>query len=218
MTHLTHKHRDASAGKLSDCPGILIQIAAGETLIRTVKEGEMAFLCHNVGDCVPLASRRIHPCGVMGTSVENHDRPVGGVTKRDEEATKVQSVRNGVVIRVGFHSEPHSLENCMVVYCDPRRRRDNENPFYLTGNGHEPLTPRRVTDVHLPVPIKVIIPVGKESPEVVRACARDGLHGGNSILDEGGRIFPEQEYRSRPRKLRMARHRKVFIIVKWVIH
>jgi len=127
MTHLTHKHGDPTTDKLSDRPGIFIQITAGESLIRTVEEGEMTFLNHNVGDCVPLVSGRIHPCGVMGASVENHDRPVGSVTKRREKTTKVQSVRNGVVIWVGFHSESHSLENCMVVYCDPRRRRSNEH-------------------------------------------------------------------------------------------
>ena len=128
-THLTHKHGDASAGELSDCPGILIQIAAGEALIRTVEECKVTFLHHNVGDCVPLVPRRIHPSGVVGASVENHDRPVGDVTKCREEATKVQPVRNGVVIRVGFHPEPHPLKNRMVVYCNPRRRKDNENTF-----------------------------------------------------------------------------------------
>jgi len=87
----------------------------------------MAFLNHNVGDCVPLVPCRIHSCGVMGASVENHDRPLRGVTKRREKATKVQSVRDGVIIWVGFHPESHSLENRMVVYCDPRRRRDDES-------------------------------------------------------------------------------------------
>jgi len=84
--------------------------------------------------------------------------------------------------------------------------------------GRGTLTPRRVADVHFPVPIEAIILVGKEGPIVVRTCARDGLHGGNSILDEGGRAFTEKKHCGRPRKLRVARHRKVFIIVEWIIH
>jgi len=80
------------------------------------------------------------------------------------------------------------------------------------------LTPRRVADVHFPLPIKAIMLVDKESPEVVRTRAGDGLHGGNSILDEGGGVLPKNKLGSRPRKLRMARHWKVFIIVKWIIH
>ena len=84
--------------------------------------------------------------------------------------------------------------------------------------GHETLTPRRVADVHFPVSIEVIILMGKEGSIVVRACARDGLHRGDSILDNGGRVFTEEEHGRRSRKLRMARHRKVFIIVQWIIH
>ena len=83
---------------------------------------------------------------------------------------------------------------------------------------HETLTPCRVADVHFPVPIEAIILVGKEGPVVVRACARDGLHGGNSVPDEGRRVIPEKKHSGSPRKLRMARHRKVFIIVEWIIH
>jgi len=128
-THLTHKHGNAPTGELPDCPGILIQVAASETLICTVEEGEVTSLDHNVGDCVPLVSRRIHSCGVMGASVEDHDRPVGSIIKRREEATKVQSVRNGVVIRVSVHPEPNPLKNRMVIRCNPCRMRDNENAF-----------------------------------------------------------------------------------------
>ena len=123
VTDLAHKHGDASAGKFSDRPGVLVQIPTGETLIRTVEEGEMAFLYHNVSDCTPLVSCRIHSCGVMGASVEDHNRPIGGAVERREEATKVQSVCNGVVIRVCFHSEPHSTEYRMVVHCDGCRTR-----------------------------------------------------------------------------------------------
>jgi len=84
--------------------------------------------------------------------------------------------------------------------------------------GRETLTPRRVADVHFPVSIELIILVGKEGPVVVCSCARDGLHSGNSILDEGGRVFAEKKHGGRPRKLRMARHRKVLIILEWIIH
>ena len=137
MTHLTHKHGDASAGKLSDCPGILIQIPTGETLIRAIEESEMTFLCHNVGDCAPLVPCRIHSCGVMGASVEDHDRPVWCGTKPREEATEVQSVRNGVIVRVGLQPEPHSLENRMVVgYGAPQERKtqvDGEDTFEISG-------------------------------------------------------------------------------------
>ena len=79
---------------------------------------------------------------------------------------------------------------------------------------HKTLTPRRVADVQFPDPTEAIILVDEESPKVVRTRPRDGLHRGNSILDKGGGIFPEKEHGSHLRKLRMARHWKVFIIVK----
>jgi len=66
------------------------------------------------------------------------------------------------------------------------------------------LTPRRIAHVYLPVPIETVILVGKEGPKVVRARSRNGLHAGNSILFEGGRVFPEQKHGGGLRKLRMA--------------
>ena len=193
LTHLTHEHWDAPADKLPDRPGILIQVAAGETLIRTVEKGEMAFLHQNVGDCAPLVSRRINSCGVMGASVEDDNRPVGCAVKRREEASKVQSVCNRVVIRVCFDPEPHSPKNRMVVDCDARRewRRKSILRSPETEQGYETLTPRRVANVYLPIPVEAIIPLRKEGSEVVRARARNGLHGGNSILAEDRRAFPE---------------------------
>ena len=82
MTDLTDKHRDASTGELSDCPSILIQITAGESLVGRVEESEMAFLYHNVGNRAPLVPGRIHSRGVMGAGVENKDRPTWGALKR----------------------------------------------------------------------------------------------------------------------------------------
>lgn len=61
----------------------------------------------------------------------------------------------------------------------------------LKSLGNEKLTPCRVANVHFPVSVEVVIPVSKHGPEVVRARARNGLHGGNSILFEDRRVFPE---------------------------
>lgn len=53
---------------------------------------------------------------------------------------------------------------------------------------------------------------------MVRTRPGDGLHSRNSILFEDGRIRAEEKRSSRLGKLGMAGHRKVFIIVKWIIH
>ena len=73
ITHLTYEHRYTSANELPDCPGILIQITAGETLVGAVEKGKMALLYHNIGNCAPLIPCGIHSCGVMGASVEDND-------------------------------------------------------------------------------------------------------------------------------------------------
>ena len=70
--------------------------------------------------------------------------------------------------------------------------------------GDETLTPRRVTNVRLPLPIEAIILMGKEGPEMVCSRAGNCLHSGNSVLVEHGRIFPEQKHGGGSRKLRMA--------------
>ena len=51
---------------------------------------------------------------------------------------------------------------------------------------NETLTPGWVAHVHFPFPVEAVIGMGKESPKMVRARARNGLHRSNFILFEDG--------------------------------
>ena len=55
--------------------------------------------------------------------------------ERCKEATKVQSVCDTVVVRIGLHPEPHSTENCIMVNCGASKNRgrrfDGENAFEM---------------------------------------------------------------------------------------
>lgn len=63
--------------------------------------------------------------------------------------------------------------------------------MFSMNEGCETLTPRGVANVQLTFPVKAIIPVDKESPEIIRPCARNGLHGRNPILSKDRRVFSE---------------------------
>jgi len=74
---------------------------------------------------------------------------------------------------------------------------------FKISQGKATLTPSRVARVYFIAPIKTVILAGKEGPKVIRACARNSLHGGNPILFQDGRVFPEQKHGSCSCKLRM---------------
>ena len=64
---------EASVSEVSDTPGISIQTAAGETLISTVKEGEVVLALDNISYLGPLLLARINPSGIVSAGVEDDD-------------------------------------------------------------------------------------------------------------------------------------------------
>ena len=49
----------------------------GAHLVSRVKEGQQAPLLHDFEDALPLVWGGVHPCGVVGTSMQQHHRALG---------------------------------------------------------------------------------------------------------------------------------------------
>lgn len=69
--------------KVSDSPGILVQITRGKTLIGTVKEGEVTLGLHDIGNLTPLLLGGIDARGIVGTGVENDNRALWSVLEKE---------------------------------------------------------------------------------------------------------------------------------------
>lgn len=98
------------------CPGIPIQIAARESLIRTIKESIVSLLHKDVGKLAPLVLRWVHTGGIMRASVQEEHRALRGGLERVEEAVKIEPDSRRIIVRVGDRFDANVAEDCEVVY------------------------------------------------------------------------------------------------------
>lgn len=68
---------EALLDEVADGPGVVFQIARGETLVCTVEEGEVVFAADDLGDFGPLVMSGVNAGWVMGTSMEEDDAAFG---------------------------------------------------------------------------------------------------------------------------------------------
>ena len=56
-------------------------MGGGTHLVSRVKEGQQAPLLHNLEDALPLVGGGVHPCGVVGTGMQQHHRALGSAAQ-----------------------------------------------------------------------------------------------------------------------------------------
>ena len=112
----------ALGDKVAHGEGVLVDVAAGEALVRHVEEGVVALGLDGRLDLLPLLGGRVDAGGVVGAGVEQEDAALGGLVDVGEHALKVQADGVLVVVGVLLDLQARVLENGAVV--GPRRVRD----------------------------------------------------------------------------------------------
>mmetsp|Transcript_28537 Transcript_28537/g.66126 ORF Transcript_28537/g.66126 Transcript_28537/m.66126 type:complete len:250 (+) Transcript_28537:160-909(+) len=69
---LAQEELKSHVGEEADGGGVLLQVAAGVSLVCTVQEGNEAALLHDLCNLLPLLRTRINACWVVGASVKQH--------------------------------------------------------------------------------------------------------------------------------------------------
>lgn len=106
---------EALLSEVADSPGITVQVAGSETLVRAIEEGEMVAGAHGFGDFDPLLLGRVNTGWIVGTGVEDEDGEMGRGENGSNQAVVVQTTGINVEVRVVRNSSPNVLEDLVVV-------------------------------------------------------------------------------------------------------
>lgn len=91
----------AARGKLTDRPGVVLQIARREALVRRIEKGEYAFALAQAGDFAPLVAGRVDARRVVGAGVQqDHVARCGVGFERVDHASEVERARGCVEVRI----------------------------------------------------------------------------------------------------------------------
>jgi DNA-binding IclR family transcriptional regulator len=71
---LSDDHLEALVEEVSETVSICIEESGSEALVGSVEEGEKLLLLTDIGDLSPLFLSGVNSSGVMGASVEEHNR------------------------------------------------------------------------------------------------------------------------------------------------
>lgn len=113
---LTDQHRDTTFGEFPNGPGILVQIAASETLVGAVEKGVMTLLQHHICDLIPLFLRRVNTGRIMGAGVKEKNRTVWSSGERGEELSASEADCFGIIVLVGKRFDRDISEDGEVVH------------------------------------------------------------------------------------------------------
>ena len=101
--------------EVANSPGIIFEIAGGETLVSTVEEGEMFPRAYHLGDFYPLIAGGVDACRVVGTGVEEDYASFGGFLDGGAHAGEVEAFGGRGEVGVGFYGELDVAEDLVVV-------------------------------------------------------------------------------------------------------
>lgn len=102
--------------KVSDSPGIVVGIAAGEAYIGRIEEGKQTTHFHNFRDLLPLPLRGIQARGIVAGGLEQYHSSLWRLAKPGQKPGDVQFLL--LVIPVGITSkllEASLLKNLDVI-------------------------------------------------------------------------------------------------------
>ena len=100
VTYLADKQGDAPPDKLAHRPGVVVEVAAREALVRAVEEREMALFEHHVRNLAPLLARRVHASRIVRARVDEEDGAWRGTFQRLDEGVEGKTDSLWVVVRV----------------------------------------------------------------------------------------------------------------------
>ena len=102
--------------------GVAVRVAAGESLVGHVEEGQVALLRADGGDFLPLRRGRVDTSRIVGAGMEEEDAAAGSLLEVLDQALKVETNGILVVVTVLLNLEAGILEDGLVV--GPRGRGD----------------------------------------------------------------------------------------------
>lgn len=102
--------------KVSDAPGVFVQITGSKPLVGTVKKGEEFLVSHQISNLTPLFLSGIHAGRIVSARMQNNDSAFWSVTQILHHAIKVQAPSILVPIAIFSHFLKSSIfENHVVV-------------------------------------------------------------------------------------------------------
>ena len=112
---LRDHHFEALLEKISDGPGVIVEIAARKALVRAIEEGEQPLGAHRLCDLLPLISRGVDAGGVVGAGVQDDDAVFGGGVEGGDHVGEGEALGGFVEVRVRGDAEAAGGEDLVVV-------------------------------------------------------------------------------------------------------
>ena len=106
---------EALLDEVIDGPGVLGEGSGSEALVGAVKEGEVVFGLHHLGDFLPLAVGRVDTRRIVSTGVQQDDAAFRRVLDAADHAVEVETASFPGEVGVALHLEVDVAEDLVVV-------------------------------------------------------------------------------------------------------
>lgn len=116
-TYLADEHRHAKRNKVPHRPGVSVQVAARETLVRRVKEGVVLFRQENIRDGLPLLSCGVDARRIVRAGMQQEHRVLRSILQRRNKSIKIEPDRLRVVIRIDALLDADILKDGEMIGC-----------------------------------------------------------------------------------------------------
>lgn len=101
--------------EVSNCKSILIDTSRVEPQICSVEKWEQVAFLHDLTKVLPLLLGRITTCGIMGASMQNHDRSWLSVLQGGQVRVDIQGLLAVVIVGKPFTLETKSFKHLIMI-------------------------------------------------------------------------------------------------------